>query len=133
MALHHDSSEIFSLARRVAILRPCGQIARHQANVVAALVALHRRLFGVTQAIHRTPERFGANAAATSRCRQRRGGGRGSAGAGTDQRDRRNAFAVDGDGVGEPITCAIEDDFGTMVGCTRCSMPLGFAPRRRAV
>ena len=22
-----------------------------------------------------------------------------------------------------PITCAIEDDLGTMVGCTRCSMP----------
>src|ERR1019366_2838954 len=22
-----------------------------------------------------------------------------------------------------PITCAIEDDFGTMVGCTRCSIP----------
>ena len=23
-----------------------------------------------------------------------------------------------------PITCAIAESFGTMVGCTRCSMPL---------
>src|SRR5665213_933806 len=37
--------------------RGAGKIPRHQADVVAALMALHRRFFGVAQFRHRPPER----------------------------------------------------------------------------
>src|SRR6266481_323735 len=79
-----------------------GQIARHQADIIAALMALHRRLRGRAQPRHRASERFGANAARNvgdvgdhGRCRRR------SACARSDQRDRRNPLAVDRDRIGD--------------------------------
>ncbi len=102
MALHHRlQRNLLFRQTRGDLGNRAGQIARHQANVVAALVALHRRLLGVTQAIHRTPERFCANAARdVGDVGNDSGCGRRTASAGADQRDRRDAFAVDGHGIG---------------------------------
>src|SRR6202163_2830577 len=79
-----------------------GEIARHQADIVAAFMALHRRLFDGAQSRHRTSERLGADAACDvgdvgdhGRCRRR------SARARANQRDRRNPLAVDGHRIGD--------------------------------
>src|SRR5215472_926652 len=83
----------------------CGRarkVARHQADIVAAFVALHRRLRGRAQPLDRPTERINANAArdvgdvgdhGRRGCR--------TAGARADQRDRRNALAVDGHRIGD--------------------------------
>src|SRR5215510_2785184 len=81
--------------------RSTGDVARHQANVVAALVALHRRFLGVTQLVDRTAERRRADAARHIGDIGDHGGcGCSPTRAWADQRDRRNAFAVDGHSVG---------------------------------
>jgi len=91
-------------------------------------MAFHRRFFWSRANCAQTgrPERLGADArgATVGRCRQRpRYAVCRSACAGTDQRDRRDALAVDG----HPPRLVTPNDlarsrmiFGTMVGCTRC-------------
>ena len=50
--------------------------------------------------------------------------GRDAAGARTDQRDRSETPSASiVTALVTPMTWAIADSFGTMVGCTRCSMP----------
>ncbi len=79
-----------------------GEIARHQPDIVAALVALHRRLGGRAQFLDRAAERLGADAARDVGDVGDHGRrGRRPAGARTDQRDRRNALAVDGHRIGD--------------------------------
>src|SRR5215468_4422592 len=81
--------------------RSTGDVARHQANVVAALVALHRRFLGITQLVDRAAKRRRADAARhIGDIRDHGGCGCSPARAGADQRDRRNALAVDGHSVG---------------------------------
>src|ERR1700704_3062493 len=79
-----------------------GEIASHQADIVAAFMALHRRLFDGAQSRRRPSERLGADAACDvgdigdhGRCRRR------SACARADQRDRRNPLAVNGHRIGD--------------------------------
>lgn len=76
------------------------KIARHQANVITALMALHRRLGRGFQFLDRPPERRRANSSRHIRNIRKHGrGGRSTAGARAHQRDRRNSLAVDGHGV----------------------------------
>src|SRR6201994_270393 len=64
MALHDR------FQRNLLLGKPCGdggcragEVARHQADVIAAFMTLHRRLIGVAQLVHRSTERHRANAA----------------------------------------------------------------------
>src|SRR5215475_3756891 len=101
MALHDRFN------RNLLLGKPCcngrggsGVVARHQADVIAALMPFHRRLLGRAQAIDRTPEWVDAHAACDVGDIGDHGGcGCGPARAGTNQRDRRNALAIDRDRV----------------------------------
>ena len=55
------------------------------------------------------------------------GGGGVAAGAGADQRQLAHRVGIDGDGVGHAHHLRDGEDFGTMVGWTRCSMPVARA------
>src|SRR5262249_2165724 len=95
MTLHDgfDGNLLFGKARRYGCCSAC-EIARHQSNIVAAFVTLHRRLLRRAQALHRAAERIDANAARDiGDVGKHSGGRRGTAGAGTDQRDGWDALA----------------------------------------
>ena len=78
-----------------------GLIDRKQANVVAALVALHRRLLADGELRRRPAEWCGAKAARNvGDVGDHRGRGRHAAGARPDQSDRRNGFGVHRDRIG---------------------------------
>src|SRR6516165_6142 len=64
VALHDgfDGNLLFGKARCYCCRRAC-EVARHQADIVAAFMTLHRSLLGRAQALHRATERIDADTA----------------------------------------------------------------------
>ncbi len=102
MALHNGFERYLLLCKTGRDGRGGARLVHsQQADVIAAFMHLHGRLAGGGEALGRTAERRHPHAAGDiADIGNHRRGGRHSARAGTDQRDRRDALGIERDGVG---------------------------------
>jgi hypothetical protein len=125
-----DSSEMSLLGHaRAMVAKAPGGRARCEADVVAALVGAHRRRScTAAEPGGRRPKagrRLQPGRRDVGDVAEHGRGRRGAAGAGTDEQHLAQNVGVDRHRVGDAVD--LRDgggSVGTMVGCTRCSMPV---------